>query len=823
MKEKVKIEWDVPPHFLCIHLPDTDRFLSTDVYFFFTAPYFASFVSVHFSLSAMHFKGNRRRNSCKEAAGGEGYLLVPLSLLSHVLLLLSVRQRQVVYNREEKNGQAPQGQPTSSGAVTSGSARLSSSTSAPAVRLPVTEARRAIIHMIRNNPAVIIVGETGSGKTTQIPQYIWDDLVAKLPDRQQGIVGCTQPRRVAAVSIACHVAQQRGVAVGEEVGYAVRFDDKSTEATRIKYLTDGILLREIQTDPTLAKYSCVVLDEAHERTLHGDVLFGLLKDITRKRQSPESPLPPLRIVVMSATLNAEQFSEFWWKAPIGVVHGRTFPVTIYHTVEPQVDYVEAAVSTILSIHESGEDGDILCFLTGQEEIEDAKGILEQRMKLLPAEVPSFLVLPLYAALPYEQQLLVFQPAPLRQRKVILATNIAETSITVEGIKFVVDSGVVKAMFYNSKTGMECLTEVDISRAQATQRTGRAGRMAAGKCYRLYPAAAFESMKETATPEICRSSLLSVVLQMKSLHIVDILSFEFMDKPRRNAVVKAEETLRILRAVSSTGQITKLGMRLTDFPIEPMPAMVLLAAKALGIAREGVVVVAMASTENIFLTSRESKEGADKCKMRFSKAAGDHATLLSIFQTYLREPQKDRKAWCDSFGISHRQMLKAEDIMKQLLFILNEKDDSELIPLIVSSKLAQLMGITTDAPHGGAKRNRDGSLDMASYRHHDPMLHESEPAAQRRLGEFELLRRAMCFGYFLQAAFFNAKLGFYQTLVGHQAVYIHPSSVLFTHRKKPALVLFSSVVRTTKQYMKEVSVIHEDWLMDSAPTFFQPAE
>lgn len=729
--------------------------------------------------------------------------------------------------------------PSSSSSPLSSSTTLPDSsvaTSSNVIHLPVTEARKSIVNMVLRNPAVIIVGETGSGKTTQIPQYIWDDIVSHFPKEEQGIVGCTQPRRVAAVSIARYVAAQRGGAVGGEVGYAVRFDDTCTEKTKIKFLTDGILLREIQKDPLVLKYSCILLDEAHERTLHGDVLFGLLKDIVRKRNGDDPNLSPLRIVVMSATLNAEHFSEFWWKAPIGVVHGRTYPVAIYHTVEPQVDYVEATISTALFIHETEEvEGDILCFLTGQEEIEDAKIILEQRLSLLPPHLPSYVVLPLYAALPYEQQLSVFQRAPKNQRKIILATNIAETSITVEGIKYVIDCGVVKAKFFNSKTGMECLAEVDISKAQATQRTGRAGRMAAGKCYRLYAANAFESLKETTVPEIRRSSLLSIVLQMRSLHVKDVLSFEFMDMPKRSAVVKAEEILRILRAVNPAGEITKLGMRLTDFPIEPMPAMVLLAAKAMGIAKEGVIVIAMASTENLFLSSREFKEGADKCKMRFARAVGDHATLLSIFRAYQREPASERKAWCETLGLSYRQMLKAEDVMKQLMFILHEKDDQKLLASIISPKLTQIMQFTNKLKHdmGEEEKIQDEGNGRISYDddeeegarrssfHVDP--HKTSLENRVHLQDAELLRRALCFGYFLQAAFFNAKLGFYQTLVGSTTVHIHPSSVLFTHRKKPALILYNSVVRTSKEYMKDISVIHEDWLIDAAPMFFLPAK
>ncbi|KPI90577.1 putative RNA helicase [Leptomonas seymouri] len=710
----------------------------------------------------------------------------------------------------------------------------SSSTSSTAQVLPVTEARASIVRMIRHSQAVIIVGETGSGKTTQIPQYVWDDILSKRPG--SGIVGCTQPRRVAAVSIARHVAKTRGGKVGGEVGYAVRFDDTCTEATRVKFLTDGILLREIQTDPTLSKYGCIILDEAHERTLHGDVLFGLLKAIARKRENS------LKIVVMSATLNAEHFSKFWWNAPIGVVHGRMFPVTIMHTVEPQADYVEAAISTILQLHEAEPPGDVLCFLTGQEEIEDAKRILQERMKLLPNDVPDFSILTLYSAMPYEQQLLVFEPTQRGERKVILATNIAETSITVEGIRYVVDSGVVKAKYYNSKSGMEALTEVDISRAQATQRTGRAGRVAAGKCYRLYTANAFENLSENTIPEIRRSSLLSVVLQMKSLHIDNILGFEFMDMPQPRAVAKAEEMLMLLQALDKQGHITALGERLTDFPIEPMPAMVLLAAKALGVSREAVTVVAMTNTENLFLTSREFKDGADRCRAAFAKSAGDHATLLSIYQAYRRSPREQRKTWCESNSLSHRQMLKAEDIMTQLQSILDEKDDSQLLSRILPSSLHYLRA-SNSTPAGGNARKRargeqggadtrqaavDDSDDLLmryeALRHGDNDAVAGGSSAERKgkLLDAELVRRALCFGYFLNAAFYNAKLGMYQTVVGQLPVHIHPSSVLFTHRKKPALVIFNSVVRTTKRYMKDVSVVHEEWLQDAAPAFLAPA-
>ncbi|KAH9578043.1 protein of unknown function DUF1605 [Trypanosoma melophagium] len=685
--------------------------------------------------------------------------------------------------------------------------------------LPVAEARKAIVRMIRRHNAVVIVGETGSGKTTQIPQYVWDHIVSREPEQRQGIVGCTQPRRVAAVSIARRVAEQRGGRVGGEVAYSVRFDDTCSSQTRIKYMTDGILLREIQSDPDLLRYRCLILDEAHERTLHGDVLFGLLKSIVRRRKKT------LSIVVMSATLNAEHFSKFWWDAPIGVVHGRTFPVAIFHTLEPQADYVEAAVSTLLQIHEKEEPGDVLCFLTGQEEIEDAKRILEQRMKHLPNHIRDFVVLTLYSAMPYEQQLMVFEPLPPGKRKIILATNIAETSITVEGIKYVVDSGVVKAKHFNSKTGMEILSEVDVSRAQATQRTGRAGRVAAGKCYRLYTAQAFESLAENTIPEIQRSSLISVVLQMKSLHINKIMEFEFMDAPNPRAVAKAEETLLLLGALDRQGHITALGRRLTDFPIEPMAAIVLLAGKALGVEYDAAVAIAMTSTENLFITSRDMKDGADRCKAAFAKSAGDHATLISIYHAYKRSPKEQRQMWCEANAINQRQMLKAEDVITQLMTILGERNDDELLSSFLSK--IHRIGIGHDKTWN-KKRKRDDNDNNNNNNNNNNDYDTSFDIPNKqefgavKLRDFELLRRALCYGFCLNGAFYNAKIGNYQTIVGQQVVHLHPSSVLFALRKKPALVIFNSVVRTTKRYMKDVSVVQEEWLRDAA-SFLVPVE
>jgi HrpA-like RNA helicase len=505
---------------------------------------------------------------------------------------------------------------------------------------------------------------------------------------------------------------------------------------------------------------------------------------------------------MSATLDAKQFSSFWRNAPVGVVHGRSYPVSIFHTIEPQVDYVEAAIHCIIQIHMEEESGDILCFLTGQDEIEDARRVLLSRMKLLPNSVSEFTVMTLYSAMPYELQLKVFEPLPNNSRKVILATNIAETSITVEGIKYVVDSGVVKAKFFNHATGLESLNEIDVSKAQATQRAGRAGRVAAGKCYRLYTAEAFESLAEKTTPEIMRCSMCSVVLQMKFLGVADVSAFEFMDKPPLTSILKAEESLRVLGALDRNLAITPLGRRLIDFPVEPSAAKVLIVGKILGIPQDVVGVIAFTSTENVIDTTYEGRTRSDRCREQYGHTCGDHATYLGLFAAYKNQPRKLRQQWCESNGINFRQMQKVEDTAQQLGMILDrggEREDPEVCKQV-----------NADSCTTGKRDRDDGHI-----------TDEHQKNFRRPLRDFELLRRALCFGYFQNAAYFDAKLGQYKTVVGDQVVHIHPSSVLFPLRRKPSLVVFHNVVQTSKKFMKEITVVHEEWLLKAAPDFYRP--
>ncbi|DBA69678.1 hypothetical protein WJX79_010671 [Trebouxia sp. C0005] len=624
--------------------------------------------------------------------------------------------------------------------------------------LPVWTARQALLQRIRWHDCLVVVGETGSGKTTQIPQ-----LLLKAGLANSGCIACTQPRRVAAITVARRVAQELPCHLGQEVGYSVRFDDKSCASTKIRYMTDGMLLREALRSPSLERYQVIILDEAHERTVQTDVLMGLLKKIKAERGKS------LKLIIMSATLDAAAFARYFGGTKTVYIQGRQHPVELLYTALPEDSYLDAALTTVLQIHLEEQAGDILVFLTGQEEIESLQQLLRHRAEQVTANksnAQQLMVVSLYAAMGADQQLQVFQPAPADTRKVILSTNIAETSVTVPGVRYVVDTGFVKARAYSSKAAAECLQVVPVSQAQARQRAGRAGREAAGKAFRLFTEASFNQLAPTTWPEIQRVNLATVALQLKALGFDDLVGFDFMDRPPTGAMLRALESLYALGALDDSGKLTSVvGKALAGFPVEPWMGKVLLAGAELGCAREALIVVAMAATDPVWLTPRNRKEAAVAAHQQFHSKLGDHITGLNLYRAYEGLQRKQQLAWCQEHFVSARSLQKAVDILQQL-----------------HQQLVQLKLPITSA----------GT-------------------------EVELVLKALVAGLFTNAARRQLN-GTYQVVSTGQPVAMHPSSVLFG--KQPSCVVFNEIVWTTQQYMVAVAAVDQQWLREAGSQYFR---
>eukprot|EP00435_Cladocopium_sp_Y103_P040387 s929_g11.t1 len=423
--------------------------------------------------------------------------------------------------------------------------------------LPVLAYRENIIDLLVENRIIVVVGETGSGKTTQIPQYLLDsERFQCLFENKRGLrIAITQPRRVAAVAMARRVSDERGTRLGDVVGYCIRFEDKSGASTRLRYMTDGCLLRECLGDPNLANYDVVILDEAHERSLHTDVLFALMKRAVVNRAGQ------LRMLVTSATLDTGAFSAYF-DCPVLEVPGRSFAVDLHYHPVSKTQRVEAAVNVALNLHVREGPGHILVFLTGMEECEQAVQLANGKLQSMVdsgKEVSDCLIVPLYGMMQSDDQRNVFEEVPEGCRKLVFSTNIAETSLTVAGVGFVVDCGYCKQKFFNPKTGMESLQISEVSQVQAKQRAGRAGRTQHGKCFRLYSEESFNrSLLKVTVPEILRSNLASVSLQMKAMGIEDVVNFDFMEPPDRVRLVKSLRLLFLIGALDVDGKLTALG-------------------------------------------------------------------------------------------------------------------------------------------------------------------------------------------------------------------------------------------------------------------------
>lgn len=629
-------------------------------------------------------------------------------------------------------------------------------------KLPVWEYKDSFLEMIRKNQVVVLVGETGSGKTTQIPQFMAD--YGFLKGKQ--MVGCTQPRRVAAMSVSKRVADEMDVTLGEHVGYTIRFEDVSGPKTVLKYLTDGMLLREAMTDPLLERYGVIILDEAHERTLSTDVLFGLLKEVIKQRKD-------LKLIVMSATLDAGKFQQYFDKAPLLTVPGRLHSVEIFYTPEPERDYLEAAIRTVIQIHLCEPPGDILVFLTGEEEIEDACKKLAREAMNFGQDAGELKCLPLYSTLPPAQQQRIFEPAPPPKfpggppgRKCVVSTNIAETSLTIDGIVYVIDPGFSKQKVYNPRIRVESLLVSPISKASAQQRAGRAGRTQPGKCFRLYTEKAFKKELQPQTyPEILRSNLGSVVLQLKKLGIDDLVHFDFMDPPAPETLMRALELLNYLGALDDEGNLTEDGSIMAEFPLDPQLSKMIIASPQFNCSNEILSITAMLSVPVCFVRPPESKKAADEAKARFTHTDGDHLTLLNVYHAFKQNGEEYN--WCHENYINYRSLKSADNVRQQLARIMKRFN----LPLV--------------------------STEFTSKDY------------------YPNIRKAIVAGFFMQVAHLE-KTGHYLTVKDNQVVGLHPSAGL---DHKPEWVVYNEYVLTSKNYVRTVTDVQPEWLLEIAPHYY----
>ncbi|KAI4518489.1 P-loop containing nucleoside triphosphate hydrolase protein [Schizophyllum commune Loenen D] len=644
-------------------------------------------------------------------------------------------------------------------------------------KLPVYGQMDDFFKIFSENQIIVMVGETGSGKTTQIPQFV---AYSDLPHTKGKMVACTQPRRVAAMSVAKRVADEMDVQLGRQVGYSIRFEDMTEPGTTfLKYMTDGMLLREAMNDNQLSRYSTIILDEAHERTLATDILMGLLKKIAQER-------PDLKIIIMSATLDALKFQKYFAldrgkgkdkdTAPLFKVPGRTHPVEVFYTQEPEPDYVEAAIRTVLMIHRAEDPGDILLFLTGEEEIEDAcrkiKIEADDLVNSDPDSVGPLICIPLYSSLPPQQQQRIFDPPPAGRpggppgRKVVVSTNIAETSLTIDGIVYVVDPGFSKQKVYNPRIRVESLLVSPISKASAQQRAGRAGRTRPGKCFRLYTEKDFMGeLEEQTYPEILRCNLANTVLELVKLGIKDLVRFDYVDAPAPETLMRALELLNYLAALDDEGNLTPLGGIMAEFPLDPQLAKMLIVSPELKVSNEVLTITAMLSVPNVWLRPNNQRQQADAAKAMFTVPDGDHLTLLNVFNQYMQN--KYDKNWAWNHYLSARALQQAENVREQL------------------------------------KRNMERyELDLLSI------------ADEKKM--YLNIRQALVCGFFMQVAHKEGEKGSYLTIKDNQVVALHPSCGLDT---QPEWVLFNEFVLTTRPYIRTVTEIRPDWLFEYAANYY----
>ncbi|KAH9292074.1 hypothetical protein KI387_042739, partial [Taxus chinensis] len=643
--------------------------------------------------------------------------------------------------------------------------------------LPMYSSRREILQLVHFHQVMVLIGETGSGKSTQLVQFLADSGFAL-----KGSLVCTQPRKVAAMSLAQRVAGEcRGCYKGTcSVSCCTTYIVQQGSLAKITYMTDHRLLQLCMSDSELAHISCIIVDEAHERSLSTDLLLALLKKCLLKR-------PELRLIIMSATADAKTLSDFFCGCMIFHVPGRNFPVDIIYVPNEDAEvsessnmkygrlsvpsYVTQVIRIVADIHAKEEEGAILTFLTSQIEVEWARDQFQE---------PSVMVLALHGKLSIEEQNSVFENAPLGKRKVIFATNIAETSLTIPGVKFVVDSGMVKESRFDPKTGINVLRVCRISQSAAAQRSGRAGRTRPGVCYRLYTEEEFNVMAPYRDPEILRVHVGIAILKLLALGIQDLKSFDFVQAPSQDAIDIAVKNLFHLGAVvSSQGhlKLTESGLNIVKLGVEPRLGKIILESISQGLGREGLVLAAvMANAGSIFcrVGTEGEKSKSDRLKLRFCHPDGDLFTCLAVYKAWENEPPGRRNRWCWENSINAKSMVRCKDAITEMELCL-KYEMNVIVP-------------------------RNWSWSPLVPKEHDLVL--------RRIILSAMVENvAMFSGY--------DRLGYDIAATGQQA-YLHPSCSLLVFGSKPTWVVFGELLCTTRQFLVCVTVIEQDWVSAIQP-------
>lgn len=681
------------------------------------------------------------------------------------------------------------------------------------LNLPIYKNKEELINLLKSPElnVIIIMGETGSGKTTQVPKIIYENF----PLNNNRMICITQPRRIAAISISERVAEELDSKIGDIVGYSVRFKEKMSKKTKIKFVTDGMLVRECILDKNLEKYNYIILDEIHERSIHTDILMMICKDLFMNKRKHD-----LKLIIMSATLDPKKYMEYFYTKALIKVQGRKFPIKVYNISEEKEEnnnlsknnlikdkesdyydliskYIDRCLNCILQIvlseKEEDKTGDILVFLPGQEDIEDLQELLKSKKEEINNELPNnnieFKVLPLYGSLPSNQQLKIFRPLKNKKgktiRKIILATNIAETSLTIKNIKYIIDSGFFKMRKFYPKLNIDTLKVTQISKNSALQRTGRAGRESAGICYRLYTQEEYKNFNEQTEPEILRINLRNISLQLFSIGYSNFNEINFIDKPPMDNFSNAFDDLISYGALDKENKIiTSLGKKMAILPMDPIYSLILINSldnKYHDVFDDIVSIISVLQSDNIYYNPNNLREKIEKIREKYLDPISDHLSLKNIFNEYKKSNNKEK--FCKENFLNDKALAKSMEIYKQIKSYLEKIFMDEFNKKEINNQIQEKI------------EEIDKYLDKIKNKENNE-------------DKNELIIDCLLRGYFNNIAKYSND-NFFETLKGNQLCKIHPTSVLV---RKPKLgkqygyLIFNEMIITSKKYIKCCTLI-----------------